>query len=279
MKPASTPAHGRRRRTALVGVCAAAGLLAATHSSGPPRFRFVGVMHDNLAALNSIYEALSRSSYDTIASEARHLASDAEWLEKADLDRFGLDAARDEEFDRHARRQARASREIGAAAEQRDASAVLAAVERLTVDACMGCHADFREEQTLRTPPVLFMRSLLRSVETINRGMATNDFALIAREAREIGAVAHVFRWTQVIEMMFGVSEPGELTRFQAYLDQLSSQAARVEGTAVQRDGEKIAASVRELMEKGCVGCHAEFYPEDGKAGRASRAGGGGPAP
>lgn len=262
---------GSRRRPTfvIVVVMITAFFLVGVASDERAELRMVAVMHENLAAINEIEEALVRDEYGRIEAEAAHLKSNARWLEGADLASLGLDPKKDAIFDKYLTAQVQSADSIVKAAQGRDAGAVLLGVQRLFDDACVVCHADFREADQGRTPPVLFMRTLLSSVQSINRGMAMDDYSLVAREAREIGAVAHILTWSQVIEAMFAVKEPAEKTEFRSYFETLSSTAIEVEQAATDRNPMMISAAAQRMLREGCVGCHTKFREEIRK--RAAR--------
>jgi len=244
-------------RALLLTLGFAAGVTpASAERSGP---RLVALMHENLASVNQIAEAVAREDYARVAQEASILRANAESMQDLDLASLGLDASRDSQFDEYLAAQARVAAKIASAAGRRQAGDVLVGIEEVFDSACVACHETFRETDEGRTTPVLFMRTLLSSIQGINRGIAMNDFALVAREAREIGAMAHVFSWSQVIEGIFPVSDPAEKTEFRGYFETLSAQASQVEGAALKRDGALIARSTRRMMVEGCVACHTKF--------------------
>jgi HPt (histidine-containing phosphotransfer) domain-containing protein len=224
--------------------------------------RMVGIMHENLAAINEIEEALVRDDYGRVETEAAHLKSNAGLLKDVDLASLGLDPKKDASFDKHLAAQAESADAIADGAQRRDAAAVLLGVQRLFDDSCVVCHADFREADQGRTPPVLFMRSLLSSVQSINRGIAMDDYSLVAREAREIGAIAHILTWSQVIEAMFLVKDPAEKTEFRGYFEALSTGAIQVERAATERNAAMISAATQRMLREGCVTCHTKFREE-----------------
>lgn len=235
---------------------------AATVSKDRSGFQMVALMHQNLAAINEIEEAVIRDDYARVATGASTLKTNAELLEDADLASLGLDPAKDAAFDEYLSAQAQSAGSIAKAAATKDADAVLLGMKTLFGEACIGCHADFRESDEGRTPPVLFMRSFLSSLQSVNRGIALNDYALVAREAREIGAIAHILTWTQVIESMFMVVDPAEQAEFRGHFETLSTQAIRVERAAIAREPRMISAATERMMKEGCVRCHDQFRKE-----------------
>jgi cytochrome c556 len=258
------PARRRRLQAALtLSLAAGLGGLAAAPSSQPLGLRLVGLMHENLAVVNRIDEALARDDFGRIRQEAAHLKTSAAELKGFDLAQLGLDPGRDARFDEYLSAQQGAANAIAAAARREDAPAVLREVEHLFRDACLRCHTDFRESQALHKPPVLFMRNLLASVKSMNRGIVMNDFALVAREARQMGAVADIFTWTQVMESMFEIASPEERIVFRGHLDRLSAEAIRIESAAVERNALEVTQALRRMLQEGCLSCHARFRKKE----------------
>jgi len=107
------------------------------------------------------------------------------------------------------------------------------------------------------------MRTLLGSVQDMNRGVVMNDFALVAREAREMGAIADIFSWSQVIEDMFKIADPDERSAFRGHLDRLSAEAIRIESAAVERDGLAVTQALHRMLEEGCLSCHKRFRKKE----------------
>jgi len=249
-------------------------LAVAALAQDPPDFRVVAMMHQNLAAIDQIQEAVIRDDYPRVARGAATLQENAKSLAKIDLASIGLDPAKDFSFDRYLDAQTRAATAIAKAGGARDAGAVLLGVKALFDDACVACHADFRESDEGRTPPVLFMRSLLSSVQSVNRGVVTDDFARVAREAREIGAIAHILTWTQVIESMFAVEDPVEQAKFRSHFQTLSTEAILVERAATERDSRLISEAAQRMLQEGCVRCHDEFRAQIRERARRSRGAG-----
>lgn len=246
----------RRRVAAFV---ATVGVGAAAPAETGPDFKLVAVMHQNLAAINEIYEAVVRDDYERVEKGATTLKANAISMKGINLKSLQLDPKNEAKFNRYLTAQHRAADSILNAATLEDSAAVLLGVNTLIDDACVACHSEIRETDAGRTPRALFMRSLLSSVQSVNRGIAMDDYALIAREAREIGAIAHILTWTQVIETIFLVEDPADRNEFREYFETLSSQAVRVEHAAAQRDPKMTSAATRRMLNDGCVGCHDRF--------------------
>src|SRR3990167_5772659 len=91
------------------------------------------------------------------------------------------------------------------AAKEKDSDAVMGAVQKMFNDACLPCHAAFREPAARLSGSVLFMSSFLNAWRDMNRGLALRDFDLIGRRARELEAMAKTLSWDQVIQSAFAI--------------------------------------------------------------------------
>lgn len=247
----------------MLAAAALAVLGAAQLIERPLGLQLVGVMHENLAVINRIDDAVTRGDYDRIPQEVVHLKANAHEMKKFDLSDLGLDPDRDAEFDGLLTAQMKAADAIGIAAEREDAPAVLFGVQQLFRDACIRCHENFRNTQALHAPSVILMRTMLGIVQDMNRGLARTDYAQIAREARKLEAMADVFTTSQVIDEMFEIDDPAERLEFRHYLHRLSTEAIRVESSAVGRDSNEIALALRRMMEEGCISCHKRFRDQN----------------
>jgi len=247
-----------RGATALLAVVGIA-LGGAAFADGDPDFKLVAVMHENLAAINQIEEAVVRDDFQRVEKGAAILKANAVSMKGVDFESLRLDGKKGGAFDRYLAAQNQAAAAIDNAAGLGDAEAVLQGVKLLIDESCVACHGEFRATDESRTPRVLFMRSLLSSVQSVNRGIALDDYALIAREAREISALAHILTWSQVIESMFMVKDPADQAEFRGYFETLSSQAIRVEHAATERNPRMVSAATQRMLSEGCVRCHDGF--------------------
>ena len=238
-------------------------VLAADSGTGDSGARLVGVMHENLAALNEIVEGVARADYESVENNALGLDNRAQSMKALDLRSVGLDVRADSEFRRHLEAQQEATEAIQVAARRKNAPDVLLGVQLLLENACIPCHRRFRKEYVERTPPVLFMRTLLSSTMTMHRGLVTEDYSVIAREAREVSSIARVFNWSQVAESLFSISKPADREAFRGYLARLVDEANRVESAAFSRDSLKVTEAVRGMLLEGCVACHERFRVEE----------------
>jgi cytochrome c556 len=245
-------------RSALTAVALLA-LLAADRGTGDSGTRLVGVMHENLTAVNEILEGVARADYQAVENNALALDERAQRMRGLDLRSVGVDVSGDSEFLRHLDAQQAAADAILSASRRKNAPEVLSGVQLLLENACIRCHQRFRKEYVERTPPVLFMRTLLSSTMTINRGLVMEDYSVIAREAREISSIARVFNWTQVAESLFGISDPADREAFRSYLARLVDETSRVESAAFSRDSLKVTEAFRGMLLEGCVACHERF--------------------
>lgn len=263
---------GRLRKNRLLAIVAM-GLVWAAHGSvageipgTPTGLRLVGLMHENLALIDRIDEAVTRGNLGPILQDAAHLKANAKELKLLDLSLFELGARRASRFDEYLAAQASVADAIAAAAEGGDGPKVLQQVARLFQDACIGCHQDFREANSLHKPRVLFMRTLLGSVKNMNRGVAMTDFALVAREARKLETIADIFTWNQVMESMFEIGDPLDRVEFRKHLQRLSTEAMRIESAAVARDASEVSLALSRMLQDGCLACHRQFRKDTASA-------------
>ncbi len=233
--------------------------LAEEGSQTTGGLRLIGLMHENLALINRIDEAIVRDDLGPIQRDAAHLKANAEELKLLDLSQMELGNKRGARFDEYLSAQANVADAIAAAAAGGNASDVVQEVARLFQDACIRCHADFREARALHKPRVLFMRRLLSSVQNMNRGVAMTDFALVAREARNLETLADIFTWNQVVESMFEIEDPAARIDFRKHLQRLSTEAIRIESATTTRDESKVNQAVSRMLQDGCLACHRQF--------------------
>jgi cytochrome c556 len=253
-----------RRSPFVIAVVVAVGLLAAGVSRAQPEpirseRELVALMHEDLSSLNGIEEALLRDDHEGVRQGASRIAANAGRMRDFDLASCGLDPKRAPEFERYVVAQEKAARAVASAAAKRDSAAVLRGTQQLVSAGCVGCHGAFLEADAGRTPRVLIMRTLLDAVRDMTRGVVMNDFATVARQAREIAASARIFTWSQVIEQMFSLPDPDAREAFRKYFEVLVSEAIRVESAAVARDPVAVGDASRQMLEQGCVACHARF--------------------
>jgi len=252
----------RRRGLRALLLCGVS-LLAAGTAAAEPALRMAGVMHDNLAAVEQITEAVIREEWFSAVQGAARLRANVAPMRKLDLAALGLDPNREPEFRRYLDSQVALAEVIRVAAQGRNAPGALSGVQRLFAESCLECHAAFRQHDQERTARVLFMRGMISSVGGIYRGIAMEDFALAAREARAIGAVSQVFMWAQVTEAMFELKDPDDQAQAREYLEHISTASSRIESAAMKQDAGAVSEATRAMLEGGCISCHAKFRNAD----------------
>ena len=213
-------------------------------------------MYENLDSINRIVEAVAREEFPRAVEEAKRLKTGAAAVRAIQHEELGIEAGDLAKFRGYLDVLTREAAQIDRAGRQADAVAVLGALERMTNDACLACHEAFRKEEPGRTAPTLLMRSLLDSVQSVQRGLMIEDLSLVGREAREIAAVARLFAWPQVVGKMFELEDPAEREAYRSFFDQLAVHAAAVERASLDRDTRLITESLGRMLEEGCITCH-----------------------
>lgn len=243
------------------GTTASALVLAgvASHDAQAQVRPLVLEMLQNLAALEHVSEGVAVGSFERVLRGAEELEARAVKLSAADLASLGLPADRDAQFDAFLAVQKEAARGIAASAKGKDPGGVLLGVQAMYQNACLPCHATFREPARLLRPATMFMTSFLSAQREIARGLAMRDFPLLMREAREIEALTRVMAWDQVIEATFGVSDPDARKEFRGYLNRVGFEAGRLERAASDEDQRGMLESIRAMWQDGCVSCHTRF--------------------
>ena len=155
--------------------------------------------------------------------------------------------------------QEQAAREISAAVRTEDTRAVLQSTETLMGNACLGCHASFRDPQNRLQASVLFMTGFLSAWRDINRGMTIRDFSLIGMRAREIEALTKVIASDQILEETFGLGGSKQRRIFREFLRAVTDSATSIDASSREEDLAKILASSRTMWTEGCIGCHEKF--------------------
>jgi len=241
----------------------AAAVLVPSRSAFPDLRPLVREMLENLGSVDRIGEGVAVNDYDQVRRAALDLKARAEGLKGFDIATLGIDASRDPQFDAFLAAQEQAADAIAMAAKNQDGRGAVLGLQRLFQNACIPCHADFRERGNLLRPSVLFMTTYLSAWREMNRGLSVNDFSLVSRRAREIEAMGRVLVWDQVIESTFGLATAAERKTFRGYLGRLNAQASRIEQAAVAEDVPKIIEAVRKMWEEGCISCHERFRKAD----------------
>lgn len=246
-----------RRNVSAIGLALA--VLCAAHSARaqvPPLTR---EMLLNLSSIQEVHEGLALEDYDLVAAAARELAARAKQLQAADVASFKIDPALDPQFDAFLGAQRDAARVIEDAARAGDPRGVVLGAESMYRNACLGCHASFRERNAMLRPATLFMTGFLTAEREIQRGLSTADHALVARQARELSAVLRVLSWDQVIASTFALEVAEDRTEFRGFLNRMEVAASQLESAAIEEDVTRQLAAWRALWQEGCVSCHERF--------------------
>lgn len=234
-------------------------LIITTPSAGARVSSLVLEMLQNLDDLSQAGEQLALGQYEGVADAARALDARAEQMQGIDLASLGIDPARDSQWDAFLAAQRQAANSVAAAAKSQDAGGVLLGLQLLQQTACLGCHSTFRESNSRLRPATLFMTSFLSSLRGMNRGLALNDYGLVADQAREVAALARVMAWDPVIETNFGIADAPDRKLFRSLANRLATEAGRIERGAADEDATTVLQGVRSMWMDGCIACHDKF--------------------
>ena len=254
-----------RSRRLLRGLCLAVAVATAsvwtlTPGSASAEIRsIVREMIANLDAIDQVGRGVALDDYEQVADAAENLRNRSEELMKWDLAPLGLDPQRDSQFDGYLAVQVAAAKSIAQAAKSRSGQAAMAALQDMFQNACLACHADFREGARLLRPSALFMTSFLNAWQDTNRGLATNDFNLVARSARDLEAMIRILAWDPVIEETFRIHDPEKRRDFRELLRKVSRSAGRMERAADDEDRVGVLEAVGTMWADGCIACHSRF--------------------
>jgi cytochrome c556 len=216
-------------------------------------------MLENLTAVNRIGEGLALEDWDQIEDAARELRSRAVSMRLLDLETLHMDRSQDALWDAFLLAQEQAAREISLGVRNADANAVLKSTRDLVGNACLGCHAGFRDPQNRLRGSVLFMTSFLAFWQEINRGMMIRDFDLMGRRARELSALTAIVGSDENVESEFGLGGPRQQRQFREFLAVVAGSADAIAAAADAKDPGAALQSSFTMWADGCVGCHAKF--------------------
>jgi cytochrome c556 len=219
----------------------------------------VSEMLDNLGDVNRIGEGVALEEFDQVAASAGALRKRAEAMRALDLATLEIDAERDALWDGFLLAQEAAASVVIEAAEKKDARAVMAASGQLVGNACLGCHASFRDPESMLRPSVLFMTSFLAAWRDMNRGLAMKDFNLIDLRARDVSALADVIAADQILESAFGLGGSKQRRIFRGFLRGVSENAAAISQAAGAEDLPGALGATSRMWADGCIGCHEKF--------------------
>ncbi len=219
----------------------------------------VGDMLANLNALDRIAEGLALDDWDEIEDASRGLRSRAVRMRLLDLESLRMDRNQDAVWDAFLVAQEQASREISLAVRNQDPSAVIAAKKGLVGNACVGCHATFRDPQSRLRDSVLYMTNFLSSWQDMTRGMMIRDFDLLRTRAGELAALTEIVGTDEALEDAFGLGGPSQRRKFRGFLSAVADNANIMKAAAEEEDIGTILAASTTMLEEGCVACHKKF--------------------
>ena len=252
--------RARRRRGAWVGLGLAPLVWIAFAGGALGELRpLVRDMLGNLAAVNDIGEGVALDDYEMVSRAAVDLLERARRMKKLDTAALELDPAQRAQFDAFLGAQEEAAESVRLAAAGKDSSTVVLGLQSLLGNACLPCHATFREPANRLRPGVLFMTSFLSSWKEINRGLSMNDFSAVTRQARELSTVGRVLSWDQVIQSTFDIDGAEDLEMFRGYLNRFLTEAARIETASEARSAVDVIKASRKMLDDGCLACHRRF--------------------
>jgi cytochrome c556 len=240
----------------LIATCLA--VLAPGDSSAQLR-PLVRDMLENVTAVNRIAEGLALDDWDRIEDSARGLRARADSMQLLDLETLRMDRSQDALWDAFLQAQEKAAREISVGVRNSDANAVIAATQTLVGNACLGCHASFRDPQNRLRGSVLFMTSFLAYWQEINRGLMIRDFDLIGRRARELSSLTAVVGSDENVEAEFGLGGPRQQREFRAFLAVVTTSADAIAAASDAKDPGVVLQSSFTMWGDGCIGCHVKF--------------------
>jgi cytochrome c556 len=249
-----------RRARARVWIPAALVLSLLLPGTALPELRpLVPEMLENLNDINRIGEGVALEEFEQVAASAGALRKRAEAMRALDLAKLEIDPERDALWDGFLLAQEAAAGVVIEAALKQDARAVMAAASQLVGNACLGCHASFRDPESRLRPSVLFMTSFLAAWRDMNRGLAMKDFNLIDLRAHDVAALSEVIAADQILESAFRLGGSKQRRLFRGFLRGVSENAAAISKAA---DAEDLAGALQassRMWEDGCIGCHEKF--------------------
>jgi cytochrome c556 len=241
-------------------LAAAAAIVSLTPGDARAQLRpLVGDMLENLNDLNRIAEGLAIEDWDQIEDSSRNLRARAFRMRLLDLETLEMDRSQDAVWDAFLLAQEQAARKISLAVRNQDSSGVVAAQKNLAGNACLGCHASFRDPQSRLRDSVLYMTGFLSLWRDMARGMMIRDFGLIRKRAIELSAMAEVVGMDETLEDAFGLGGPRQRRVFRGFLSAVSTNADIMKGAAETEDLAKILAASSSMLEEGCIACHQKF--------------------
>ena len=247
-----------RPRMLLVLVMVCAGI-TVPRVAVPELRPLVRDMLDNLAAIDDIGSGVALDDFGQVGAAAQVLQSRASAMKVHDKVPPGFDKQYAPVWDAFLTAQETAALTVLTAAKEKDGDAVMRAVEEMFQNACLPCHATFREPQQRLSGSVLFMSSFIAAWRDMNRGLSLRDFSLIGRRARELEAMAKTLSWDQVIQSAFAIESAADRKVFRKFVHQVTVISSRIDIAAQSEDADKVVEATRQLWTNGCIACHQRF--------------------
>lgn len=216
-------------------------------------------MLDNLRDLDRIGESIALEEFEQVTASAQALRGRAVAMRELDLATLELDPDQDGLWDAFLLAQEASANAVLAASESKDSRGVMEATQLLVGNACLGCHASFRDPGNMLRPSVLFMTSLLASWREMNRGLAMKDFNLIDLRARDVSALTEVIAGDEILETAFRLGGSKQRRIFRGFLRQVSENAALISQAADAEDLPGVLVAAGAMWKDGCISCHEKF--------------------
>ena len=216
-------------------------------------------MLESLGAIDEIGWGLAVADFERVGSAAQTLQSRASAMKVHGKAQPGMDKQQAAAWDAFLTAQETAALAVLTAAKEKDGDAVMGGVQKLFLNACLPCHATFREPMQRLSGSVLFMSSFIDAWRDMNRGLALRDFDLIGRRARELEAMAKTLSWDQVIQSAFAIQSAEDRKAFRQFVHQVVVTSSRIEAAAQAEDAGKVVEASRQLWINGCMACHQRF--------------------
>jgi len=216
-------------------------------------------MIDNLGSINRIGRAVALEDFEQVKKSSRELIERADSMRELKLETVDIDPKRGPEWNGFLMAQRGAAEAILSAAEAEDATAVMAATQNLIGGVCLACHTVFREPARLLRTEVHVMTGFLSAWHDINRGLAMNDYNLIALRSRDLAMLTGLIATDEMLEDVFGIGGPSKQRLFRGFLLEITSNASNMEEAAKAEDLPQVLEASRNMWSNGCLACHAKF--------------------
>ncbi len=245
-----------RLRNALPVVCVLCLLPQLAFAELRP---LVPVMIDNLGSINRIGRAVALEDFAQVEKSSQELIARADALRELNLETVDIDPKLDAAWDSFLMTQRIAAEGVITAAKAEDAIAVMVATQNLFGNSCLGCHAVFRDPARLLRTEVHVMTGFLSAWQDVNRGLALNDYNLIALRSRDLATLTGLIATDEMLEDAFGIGGPTMRRKFRGFLFEVTTNANQIEEAAKQENLPVVLEATRNMWTNGCLACHAKF--------------------